>query len=150
MNALRRSGFAVLGLCALGCSSPMAPIEGCAPTSPATGIPDFDLVGALRATGAQVVELGERFDLTVLSVPTQVLSVDGEEVLMWRYCCCGDVARDLGLFGIGAFAKDPPVVVQGPESHLFLVDRVLAEVTRPSPALLSLMERVMGPELELP
>lgn len=137
----------VLALFGAACSDPAGP---CDPTSPATGIPAFDLVGALRAAGAEVVELGFRFDTTVLNAQTEALSVDGHEVLKWEYCTSGLMARDLGLFGVGVYAVDPPVVVLDAGSHLYATAQVLAEYDGDDAGLLALMTEVMGGEIQLP
>lgn len=116
------------------------------------GIPALDLIGSLQTRGAEVVDLGERLDLTVFSVPTRLLAVNGEEVLVWEYCVGGgeDLARDLGKFGIGVFAEDPPSLTLGPSEHLWTSAQIIAQYEGSDPTLIELFNDVMGDELRPP
>lgn len=127
------------------------PVEPCAPLGdPAPGAAAFHLPTELRRAGATVEELGYRLDLTVLSAPTEVLRVNGEEVLQWRYCSDDLLADDLGRYGVGSQARTPPVVPPGEAGHLFARERTLASYAGEDAGVLALLVGVMGPELELP
>ena len=145
---MRRLALALIAASTLAsCSSPTDP---CIAEGPAPGVPAFDLVGALRVAGAEVEERGQRLDLTLLSVPTEVLDVDGQEVFMWRYCTGGEFTHDLGLYGVGIEAMNPPVIAVSAETHLFTLGRILASYVGQDTALVALLTEVMGSELELP
>ena len=126
------------------CSDPASP---CARDGPSTGVPAFDLVGSLRAAGAEVIELGARLDQTLFTVQTETLSVNAQEVLKWEYCTGGQFVEDLGLYGIGVNAQDPPVIRKAPSTHLFTFARVIAKYEGDDVALIQLLTSVMGPEL---
>ena len=134
--------FAAL-LILLACSDPASP---CARDGPSTGVPAFDLVGSLRAAGAEVIELGARLD-PLFSVQTEILSVNAQEVLKWEYCTGGQFVEDLGLYGIGVNAQDPPVIRKAPSTHLFTFARMIAKYEGDEVALIELLTSVMGPEL---
>lgn len=125
-----------------------SPTDPCVPGGgPLPGAPGFDLAASLRVAGAEVAELGQRLDQTLLSVPTEVLRVNGEEVLQWRYCSGDLLARDLGLYGVGVRARTPPVVELDPEDHLFAMARVVAFYHGTTAELLALLEQVMGSQV---
>jgi hypothetical protein len=143
-----RRGVAVAlfaGLLSTGACSD--PIDVCPRADDGVGRPAFDLVAALQGAGAEVQELGQRLDLTLFAAPTQVLSVDGEEVLMWEYCSPEQLSRDLGLYGIGPYGESPPGGALELDGHLFTEFEVLARYDADSAALLDLLTYVMGPEL---
>lgn len=144
---MRTLPILLAALVALGCSDPVDP---CSPGEPAQGVPFFDLVGSLRQAGAQVEELGQRLDQTLFSVPTQVLAVDGHEVLMWEHCGGASLRRDMGLLGIGVDAVDPPVIHLGSQDHVYAVARVVAWYVGSDPDLIDLLTEVLGPEIVVP
>jgi hypothetical protein len=144
--SLRTAGVALtLTLALAACSDSTGP---CA-NSEGLGIPAFDLIGSLRVRGAEVEDLGQRLDMTVFSVPTRVLSVNGEEVLTWAYCIGGgeDKARDLGQFGVGVFAQDPPPLTLGPDEHMWSFAEHIAQYVGTDSGIVELFNEVMGPEL---
>jgi len=126
-----------------GCSSPTDP---CARSDEGVGRPSFDLASALRGAGAEVEWLGYRLDLTLLSAPTQVLAVNGAEVLMWEYCTPDQLSQDLGLYGIGIHRRNPPVLVLAPDHHLFTLAEVMARYHGSDGSIVDLLTLVMGPE----
>jgi hypothetical protein len=139
-----RTLWTALAIWSLACSDPVGVCDG---PDQGLGIPDFDVVGALRGTGAQVEELGERLDLTLFSVGTQVLRVDGHEVLLWEYCSSSQFVRDIGLLGVGVQATEPPTIALGPEDHVFSMSRKLLWYTGDDPPLIQLLTDVLGPEI---
>lgn len=146
-EVMKRLALTLLAATLASCSRPTDP---CIRDGPAPGAPAFDLASALRNAGAVVQERGQRLDLTLLSVPTEVLDVDGQEVLMWRYCTGGQFTHDIGLYGIGVEATNPAVIVVSAQTHLFTMGRVVASYVGQDTALIGLLTEVMGSELELP
>ena len=110
-------------------------------------MPAFDLPGSLRLAGAEVEELGERLDLTLFQVATRVLRVNGEEVLYREYCSAGQLADDLGLYGLGVEPRDPPAIVPAPDHHLYAFARTLVTYDGTTASLLELLAEVLGPPL---
>ena len=60
-------------------------------------------------------------------MPAELLSVEGEEVLMWRYCANGPLTEDLGRLGIGVLAQNPAPVQLAPDAHLYVIARNLLQ-----------------------
>lgn len=66
-------------------------------------------------------------EASVFSVPAELLSVEGEEVLVWRYCANGPLTEDLGRLGIGVLAQNPAPVQLAPDAHLYVIARNLLQ-----------------------
>ena len=60
-------------------------------------------------------------------MPAELLSVEGEEVLVWRYCANGPLTEDLGRLGIGVLAQNPAPVQLAPDAHLYVIARNLLQ-----------------------
>lgn len=94
--------------------------------------------------------MGQRLEPTLFSVPTFVLLVDGHEVLAREYCTPELHARDVGLYGVGVYARTPPVIPITGDLHVFTQAQTVVEYHGRDVELLALLARVLGPELEPP
>ena len=132
--------WAALGLALAGCSSPVDPCD----PDPAPGRPAFDLAQSLRNAGAEVEELGERLELTLLAVPARELRVEGEWVLEHRYCTGGQLHEDVSRFSDDASTFDGVPATWQATPHIFVFAEVLAIYDGEEAQVVELLTEVMG------
>ena len=128
-------------IAATGCSDPIDP---CSHDGPATGMPALDVVGALRIAGAEVEDLGERFESTVMSTPARELQVDGHLVLWHEYCTSGVAGSDARRFSEDASTFDGVPLTWSATPHVYILAQVILVYEGDDPELLVLLTTVMG------
>lgn len=128
---------------ALGaCDDPVAP---CSREGPAPGVPYFDVVGALGLAGADVEDLGERLETTLMGTPARELRVNGTEVLWHEYCSGGMAADDVRRFSADASTFDGIPLNWAEVAHLYVQAQVILVYDGNDAELVTLLESVMGP-----
>jgi len=140
MRALTWVGLAAL-MALPACSDPVDP---CNSDGPAVGMPALDVVGSLRGAGAEVEDLGERLETTVMSTPARELRVDGHLVLWHEYCTAGVAGSDARRFSEDAATFDGVQLTWSATPHVYVLAQVILIYEGADPDLLSLLTAVMG------
>lgn len=135
----RMAAVAAALMVAASCSDPVDP---CNP-EPALGLPAFDLAGSLRNVGAEVEDLGERLESTLLNASPMELRVNGETVVWHRYCA-GQLREDLLRFSDDASTFDGTPITWQATPHIFASADVLAIYDGQDAGVVSLLTEVMG------
>ena len=141
---MRRQNWLVLAaLIALpACSDdPMAP---CSHDGPPMGVPALDIVGTLRIAGAEVVDLGERFEMTLMSTPARELLVNDHLVLWHEYCLGSAAGNDARRFSDDASSFDGVPIAWSATPHIYTFAQVILIYEGDDAELLTLLTSVMG------
>jgi hypothetical protein len=140
---LRRSGWiALTTIIALGaCTDPADP---CYRDGPAMGMPAFDVLGSLRNAGAEVEDLGERLESTLMATAATELAVNGHTVLWYEYCTSSVASNDVRRFSRDATTFDGTVLTWSATPHIYLLAQVVLIYEGDDAELLALLEMVVG------